>query len=61
MCITILKTKLQGETGKFLVWSSDKSMRSWFLHAFKGTRTPRIYWTFHFLGFVSGGSVRSIW
>lgn len=59
MHITLLKNDLSKPNGRFLVWTSDKSMRSWFCHAFRGVTSPRFYFTFHFLGFVASGSIRN--
>ncbi len=57
MTITLINTGCTSVKGKFLVWSSERSMRPWFFHAFRGVTTNRWHWAGHFLGFVTAGSL----
>lgn len=57
--ITLFANNLGKPNSRFLIWNSDKSLRKFWFHAFKGVTSPRLYWTGHFLGFVTSGSIRS--
>jgi hypothetical protein len=57
MHITLFKNDLSKPNGRFVIWSSEPSFRAFFAHGFRGVTTPRFYWTIHFLGFMSAGSI----